>query len=291
MKTQFDPELLSSFYLWFENHLTKDKVKAYKTGCSNSFKYVPFNDLPASKVGYQGIYRSLVADDDIDVINSGFFVNNSFISGDPNNNGGVVTDYKNGRLVFPAASGKSLSITANSTVREINVYTTNQSDEEIIMSSDFIESGNSTPYLYSKTERLDETIYALPACFISSSRSHNEEFAFGGEEDTVSFLKVMVISQDQFMLDATLSCFKDTVRETITHIPFESFPYGNYFSLKSYPYSYQDTISSLQNPQKTLIKSVKSSKVTVDKIRENLNKNLFIGFLDFELSTLRFPRL
>jgi|TARA_R110000824_G_scaffold96232_1_gene230699 hypothetical protein len=291
MKTQFDPELLSSFYLWFENYLVKDKNKAYETGLANTFKHVNFKDLPASQVGYQGVFRSLVADADIDVPNTGFFVGGSFVTADTDANGGVLTDYQNGRLIFPVASGSSLSITANSTVKEINVYTTSQTDEEILMSSDFKEDGAGFPYLYSKDARLDEVIYALPACFISTTSSDNKEFAFGGEEDTRSSIKVMVITDGQYMLDSTLSCFRDSVRTTFSHIPYESMPYGNKFSLKNYPYSYVDTEAALTSPTKSFIEGVKVTKVTVDKIREFLNKNLFIGFIDFDISTLRFPRL
>ena len=48
MKAQFDQTLLSSFYLWFENYLLKDKSQAYSTNASNTFKYVDFADVPSS---------------------------------------------------------------------------------------------------------------------------------------------------------------------------------------------------------------------------------------------------
>ena len=109
MKAQFDQNLLSSFYLWLENRLLKSDAKAYLTNLDNTFKYVDFDDIPADMIGYQGEYRQLVADHNIDVVNSGFFVGGSFITGDSDENGGVYTDYQNGRLLFPEASGnKSL---------------------------------------------------------------------------------------------------------------------------------------------------------------------------------------
>ena len=111
MKAQFDQNLLSSFYLWLENRLLKDDTKAYLTNLTNSFKYVDFNDIPSDMVGYQGEYRQLVAESNIDVVNSGFFVGGSFITGNPASNGGVYIDYQNGRILFPSASGTNLNTT------------------------------------------------------------------------------------------------------------------------------------------------------------------------------------
>ena len=51
MKAQFDQNVLSSFYLWFENRLLRDDAKAYSTGVSNDFKYVDFYDLPSGLSG------------------------------------------------------------------------------------------------------------------------------------------------------------------------------------------------------------------------------------------------
>ena len=54
MKAQFDHNVLSSFYLWFENRLVSSKVKAYNINLSNNFKYVKAYDIPSGYYGYQG---------------------------------------------------------------------------------------------------------------------------------------------------------------------------------------------------------------------------------------------
>ena len=184
MKAQFDQTLLSSFYLWFENYLLKDKSQAYSTNASNTFKYVDFADIPSSHYGYQGQYKQLVAEHNVDVPNSGFFSDGGFVTGDYDNNNGVFTDYDNGRLIFPAYSGTGLTLTANSTVKEVNTYISYDGDLETILHSDFKEAGASYPYQYSKDSELDEQIFFLPACFISLASSDNTEFSFGGEENT-----------------------------------------------------------------------------------------------------------
>tara|TARA_R100001443_G_C3332312_1_gene172587 strand:+ start:155 stop:1039 length:885 start_codon:yes stop_codon:yes gene_type:complete len=294
MKAQFDQNILSSFYLWFENQLIGSKAEAYKIDLDNAFTSGVFPDVPPSHVAFQGKFRQLVGDHGVSQPNSGFFLDGEFITGNSDINGGVFTDYDNGRLIFPQASGTpigSKDLTANSTVKEVNTYISNDTDAQTILHSDFKDSATELPYQYSKTSEYDESTYFLPACFISLASSDNTEFSFGGEEDTRSNIRVMVLSFDNYILDSILSLFRDTVREDLTHIPYEDFPYGFSFSIKNFPYNYNNLVSDQSGPVKSYIKEVRASKVVSEQIRENLNKNISIGFLDFELCTYRFPRL
>jgi len=293
MKAQFDQNVLSSFYLWFENRLLNTKAKAYQTDLDNAFTSGSFPDIPSSHIAFQGKFRQLVAEHNVDTPNSGFFLDGGFVTGNYDKNGSVFTDYDNGRLIFPQASGTvigSKDLTANSTVKEVNTYITNDTDAQTILHSDFKDSATELPYQYSQTGEFDESTYFLPACFISVAASDNTELAFGGEEDTRSKLRVMVLSFDNYTLDSVLSLFRDTVREDITHIPYGDFPYGFSFSIKNFPYSYDNLVSDQADPVKSHILEVSVSKVVSEKIRENLNKNISIGFIDFELCTYRFPR-
>ena len=289
MKSQFDQNLLSSFYLWLERRLLADNAKAYSTDMDNAFQYVDFPDIPSSHVGYQGKFRQLVADHGVDQANSGFFQGGGFVTGNYDGNGGVYTDYDNGRLIFPAASGTSLTLTANSTVKEVNTYIANDGDLQMILQSDFKDG--SLPYQYQQTAELDEDIYFLPACFISVASSDNEPFSFGGEEDTESRIRVMLLSFDNYILDSVLSLLRDTAREDMTHIPYGDFPYGFSFSIKDFPYSYENLVEAQSSPVKSHINKVSVSKVVSEELREKLNKKVSIAFIDFDLSTYRFPRL
>jgi hypothetical protein len=294
MKAQFDQNVLSSFYLWFENRLLGSSAKAYQINLDNAFTSGSFSDVPDTHIAFQGKYRSLVGEHNVDNPNSGFFLGSDFITGNYDKNGGIFTDYENGRLIFPQASGAeigSTALTANSTVKEVNTYITNDTDAQIILHSDFKDSATELPYQYGKTGEFDETTYFLPACFISVASSDNTEFSFGGEEDTRTRMRVMVLSFDNYTLDSVLSLFRDTVRRDITHIPYEDFPYGFSFSLKDFPYSYDDLVASQSNPTKSHIQEVSVSKIVSERIRENLNKNISVGYIDFELCTYRFPRL
>ena len=291
MKAQFDQTLLSSFYLWFENYLVKDKAQAYSADNSNTFKYIDFPDVPSSHYGYQGQFKQLVAEHSVSTPNSGFFSDGGFVTGDYDNNGSVFTDYDNGRLIFPSASGTGLTLTANSTIKEINTYISYDGDLETILHSDFKDSSSSLPYQYEKTSELDEQFYFLPACFLSLASSDNKEFSFGGEENTESRVRVMILSSDNYALDAAISLYRDSAREVFNNIPYESFPYGPFFSIKDFPYNYSTLSDGITSPEKTHIQKVTASKVVSEQLRENLNKGISIGFIDFDLCTYRFPRL
>jgi len=291
MKAQFDQNLLSSFYLWLENRLLKDDTKAYITELQNNFKYVDFDDIPADMVAYQGEYRQLVAEYNVDSVNSGFMVSGTFITGNSDENGGVLTDYQNGRLLFPQASGTDLNISGVYSVKEVNTYISHDDDLEFILHSDFIENGQDSPYFYSDSNHVGEGAYFLPACFISLVSSENTEFAFGGEEDTQSRIRVMVLTKDSYILDSVISRLRDTVREKITHVPYEDFPYAYSYSVKDFPYTYDGLITDQGSDAGcSYIERVTASKVVSEALREKLNQNFSIAFLDFDLSTYRFPR-
>lgn len=287
MKAQFSHELLSSFYLWFEHKLISSDSKAYKKDQSNSFVLTSFNDVPSTHVAYQGKFRQLVSDQTVDKANSGIFVNSGFVTGA---NTGIYIDYNNGRVILPVASGSGLSITANSTIKEINTYLTEDDEEQLLIQGDFIDSSaQSSTHLFSKTSKLNEKTYILPACFINIIKGDSEPLSFGGEVDTKTRIRVIVMALDNYTLVGILSLFEDTQEEIIRHIPYSNFPYGPFNSLKSYPYSYS-TLSS-QYSENSLIEKVRTSKVTSPEIVNKFDKNVLIGFIDFDLSTYRFPRL
>lgn len=292
MKPQFEHTLVSSFYLWFENHLLSDNVKAYTTNNSNNFTAITVNDVPDSYIAYQGEFRQLVAEQNVDVVNSGYFVGGDFMTGDSSATN-VYTDYDNGRLIFPFASGSGLSITANSTVKQVNTYFADEGEENIILHANFIEAGQTDNYLYNQTELLDEPTYILPACFISFINGKNKEFCLGGEENTTNRIRVMVVATDNYFLDGILGTFKDRERDSFTHIPFEDYPYGIFGSIKSFPYDYSalDAAQVEADRNKSKIVKVQTSKLNNGIQHESLGRSLKIGFIDFDVSTYRFPRL
>lgn len=283
MKTQFSHNLLSSFYLWFEGRLLSSQGQAYVVNQSNSFEYADFKDIPPTHIGYQGRFRGLVADHSISNPNSGVFVDGNFVTG---SNTGIFIDYLNGRVILPVASGANLSIEANNAVKEINLYYYENDEAEVVISSDFVDydDPNST-FLTNLSEKIYEKLYLLPACFIKYVSSENESIAFSGERDSKTRMRAMIIAKDNYTIDGVLSLFADTKGSCIPIIPFEDAPYGLFNSVKSFPYSYSSYAANYQT--KSYIENVVTSKLDYSIAMDKMERNILIGFIDFDLSTFR----
>ena len=287
MIPQFTHKLISSFQLWFENKLVSDGCKAYFTNVSNTFRQIDFDDIPSGYYAYQGLHRQLVAEYDVDVPNSGVIINGNFVSGDSED---IYIDYNRGRVVVPEASGDSLNITANHTIKEVNVYLTEDDETQILTQSDFIDtSDTSTTHLSSKVDKLDDNIRLLPACFIKLEKNTCEPLAFGGYSDTPTSVRVIVLASSNYIVDGLLSFFTEQCQKCIPLVPFGDNPYGEIFTLKSYPYAYSDYTGGYG--EKAFISKVRTSKVTDSFSLERLQRNLVLGYIDFELSTYRYPNM
>jgi hypothetical protein len=259
--------------------------QAYVSNQSNTFQYVDFKDVPASLHGYQGRFRGLVADSSISPANSGVFINGSFISG---SNTGVKIDYLNGRVIVPSGSGTGLTITANNTIKEVNIYPYDDDEAQLVISSDFVDYNSQTStFLSSLVNQLDQKTYLLPACFLRYVTTENENAGFGGEKDSKTRIRAVVIAKDNYIIDGVLSLFGDTKGFCVNIIPYEDYPYGKYNTIKSFPYSYSSYITNYQT--KAYIEDVTTSKLDYSIAMDKLEKNILVGFIDFDLSTFRQP--
>jgi len=135
----------------------------------------------------------------------------------------------------------------------------------------------------------DDKIYTVPAVFITLENSENFPFAMGGLDNTVLYMRAVVVADSNYTLDGILSIFRDSARTNFALIDYEDFPYGEFSHIKSHPYKYQNIINGSSNF--VFVDEVKSSKLT-DRSRERItsSKDYKIGFLDFTLSKPRNPR-
>lgn len=281
MKKQFIHKVITSFRLWLEAKMVSDNITAYTTNNSNTFEYVDYSDIPSSYNAYQGKFRQLVTDYDVTVPNSGFFVNGNFVSGDSDI---FLLDYDKGRVLAPSSSGQSLTITANNTVREVNVYMTEDDEEKLLVQNDFIDSSNP-----SSTQLLDnnptDKVFMLPAVFIKLETNENELLTLGGEVDNKISVRVIVLSFSNYITDGVLDFLKEQSLSCIKLT--DNMPYGRSSIIRDYPYQYNNFVNS--ETTSMYIEEVYTSKVTKSLTLEKLQKNLIMGFADFDLSIYRYP--
>jgi hypothetical protein len=286
MKIGFDHELLSSFYLWFDDRLNYF-AEAYKDPIEHTFQQVDSIDIPLNYLAYYSPYRQFVwASDKISVSNQVTIDGN--VVQDRN---GIYIDYNQGRVLVDTGvfgNNKNLDIKGTFAYKTINTYITDETEEAVIVNSDFIISPLNQTYLQ-QNGGFNDKIYTIPAVFLTLANSENHPFAFGGLDCTELNLRAVVVADSNYTLDGILSLFRDSARTCFSLIDFEDFPFGEFSHIKSPPYKYSDLIAS--STKKPFIENVRASKLT-DRSRERItsSKDYKIGFLDFELSKVRNPR-
>ena len=103
--------------------------------------------------------------------------------------------------------------------------------------------------------------------------------------ETITKTTAVIIANEAYELDCILSVFADSYNENIPLCDFDSQPLNEFGSLKTGHYSYQDIKNNYK--EHLFVKNVNSSKMS-DKVKANLLKQFYIGFIDFELSVHRY---
>lgn len=286
MNVGFDHDLLSSLYLWFDDRLNYF-AEAYQPSITHTFEYVDTLDVPSNYHAYYSPYRQLVSASDKVAVNS--FVTIGGVNVVDKN--GIYIDYNNGRVLVDTSiygTSKTLVITGDFAYKTVNTYITDETEENVILNSDFIISPANQTYLQTRGG-FSSKIYTVPAVFLTLANSENKPFAFGGLDNTVTNVRVVVVADSNYTLDGILSIIRDSARSCFSLIDFENFPYGEFSHIKSHPYKYEDLSNA--SSDKCFIEEVVASKLT-DRSRERItsSKDYKIGFLDLQVSKPRNPR-
>lgn len=281
MIPQYIHTLSSSFALWADHVLLKRGL-AYANKTGQFINYVD-DRLPNGWKAWGSPDKQWVSDSSVTGTNipSGVFVNSNF-SGRSN---GLILDYENGRILTSGISSSAI-ITGSYSVKEINVYASNQDEESLIVekTQEYADQKIGTSI---NTRYLSPYDQKIPAMFVNIQTQENKPFALGGMDKTINKINLVAITQTPYQLDGVLGLFADTADEIFKEIPFESYPYTEQGDLKSPPYNYE-TLAANSSEYYT-IDEVKSSKAT-DSLRRSLGTQLYIGFIDIEISKPRYPR-
>lgn len=281
MQNQFDNSLVSSFYLWFDNRIC-NKLQAFSTGQTQSFTYYSGNDTP---LGYNYFYtdnNQLCADSTLVTGGSGITINGTGFNQNTTGTIKILIDNHHSRILISNNVPTGSTISGSFLEKEVNVYPTNESEEDILLNKSFVIASG-IKYLES-IEDVGRRRYMLPCCFLLNDKSKNDPFALGGLKDTKSSFKATVFADNQYQLDAILSTFRDTKHTCFKIIDTDNFPYGRYWNIKNYPYKYGDYVEA------NSIDDCFIEDVGVYKLKEKfpkIRKDTFIGFIEFDISTVR----
>ena len=281
MKIQYDQSLIPSFYLWLEDTLIT-YGEAYVQENQN-FLYADSTDIPNGYYSYFSSDRQFVGMGE-DVPNY-VSISGSQVSQNITGTTKLIIDYNKGRVLVSENVGKTATITGDFKRKEINTYLTTETHEDFIVNSEFTVSGD--PYLNVVSE-MGTRRYTLPAVFIANDTSTNEPFAMGGLDKTNHRINVTIMSDSLYDVESVSALFRDSARRAFKQIPYVSFPYGRWGTLKTHPYTYTGLIAASGT------NGVEVERVNVyrfsDSAKSKLPKDLHIRVAEFDVSNVRNPR-
>ena len=282
MKPQYQHELMTSFFLWFDHELLQ-KGEAYsnKTG---QLYYMEDDRLPSDYVRYSSPYKQWVTDSSI-TGESNPTIPTGFMGSGRNDD--FIFDFENGSVIHTGSSsiGSDQTITGTFAVKDFNVYLSNSTEEDLIIEGKFKLNSR---YGNSATTGIQPYDQVTPAIFLNVEFSRNEGFAFGGMDKTSSTIKAVVLADNEYQLDGVLSIFADSARKIVPKIPFTAHPGTEYGDVKSGAYNY-NTLKNSYSSEPFFIDDVVVSKFS-DRAQSSVPGDIKVGFIDFDISTQRFPR-
>jgi hypothetical protein len=262
------------------------KVEAYKTYTTKLYNYSDPR-LGGDRVVYGSPYKQWAYDKSITglTIPTGFTIDGNFTA---TGTSGMMIDFDNGRIIFNSGVSTGLNITGTYSVKEINSYITDQPEDNLIIEGKYITNSR-----FTVTEtNISPYNPVTPCAFVSIENMDNNGFALGGEDETRVTIKAVIFAENLYQLDGVLSTFADTYNTNFNIIPMTNHPLGEYNNLKTglYPTGYNYITTNAQyTANKCYIYDVTTSKMKDDVLKE-LNPTLHIGFIDFNIGNIRYPR-
>ena len=281
MKPQFQHEVTTSFMLWADNFLLR-KGEAYTNYVSTFYPNPSDDRLSPGLVTYASPHKQWVFDSSIEGANipDGIYDNGTFI---PRDTQGLKLDFDNGRAILDDSFGSAKAgVSGAYAVKDFNFYITNQTEEQLIIDSKF----DTNDRFKQDISGIAPYKQVIPAIFVNSETSENEPFAFGGEDKTSTNIRCVVFAENTYQLDGALSIFNDAKNEVYAKLSFEDHPMNEFGDVTGFNYK---ELSSKTKQQYFHIEDARVSKLS-DRINKNIDPTLFVGFIDFEVTNLRFPR-
>ncbi len=300
MKVQFDHEFQSSLFLYLDNHILYNGEGSGITQGMNFAYYSDTSDVGSiggtDLAAFYAPQKQLVSDGLTSGENKVYLSNSTTVADgwyyqNVNSSELLVIDHYEGRIVMnPDYYGDPdlLNVSGNFATKDFNIYITNESEEQLFVENEFILADDNETY-FESIKGLNLQRYVVPAVFISLNNTDNIPYGFGGEDDTREYPRIVCVADSNYGLDGILSLGRDIKQTSFPQIPFEDFPYGQFFHVKGNEYSYTGLKSDHPNSNYAYIENSTTSKL-YDRSSNKIPKNLRIGFIDLEVSNIRYPR-
>ena len=275
MKSQFNNQLLSSFNLWFNNRLLNNGQ-----GYTNHIGVTGYFQPESSRTGYCWAfpYKALVFDSSASgaLIMSGVYNQaGQFLTRES----GITIDFIHGRVFSPINLGPVIS--GSFSTNEYNVYVSTEEETELYLDRLF----NQNPNIQLPATGVTYGRFAAPCAILTNAYNRNEAYAFGGQDISKKTIRAFVVSDNNYAQEAISSLMIDSARSYFPLISSANTPINGQGDIKGGIYNYVNLAAS-QTPN-VFIEDVVSLKMGENS---NKNKNFTIVILEFDLSTIRYPR-
>jgi hypothetical protein len=290
MKPQFQHQITTSFALWLDYYLLK-KGEAFKNYTTNLTQLADDRLMDDLK-GFSSPYKQWVFDIGIPgvTVPTKITVDGSDRLKTPTEGSfedfPFFFDFNNGRVLMPSTA-TATTVSASYSVKDFNIYVTNETEENLIIESQF-----NTNSRFQETEApIPPYDQVLPAIFINNSRNINDPFSLGGEDKTLTDIRCVVMAENMYQLDGVLSIFNDSNKECFAALAFEDHPLNELGEATDFNYKALSDARLASNPSALHhIDRTDVSKLS-DRVTIKIDPNTFVGFIDFEILSYRYPRI
>lgn len=278
MRANFYNQANASFLLWLDHEILSEGVAYQNT--SGALFASSDNQFFQHKV-FASPYSQWVADASISGANvpTGVFVNN-VMNGRGTN--GLKINFNEGKVLFEN-SFAGTNVTASYAIKDFNVYLTSEDDTSLLFKNKF----SPKPKTPQEFAALPPDTKVFPCIFVKFDQGENSPFAFGGMDSTNCNVRVFVLSDDVFKLDAVLGILQDSARKCFPIISNSNLPFNIYGDLKSGSYYNYEQLTGFMSMN---IDSVKTQKLP-ENANSTINPRCFAGYADFKLVSYRYPRI
>ena len=178
------------------------------------------------------------------------------------------------------------TITGQFALKDYHIELTNEPEETLLFETKYNLRSKVSKSLSGIAP--DEITY--PIIYLRNNGGSNIPFQFGGTDLTQTNVRVIVITDSQFSLDATLGYLKDLYNTPIPLIPANEFPFNAFGGLRSGVYNYdQLTSGHLANNNYAWVDRSFAAPYnqTVKVDVQTLNPDVFAGFVELNISKPR----
>ena len=288
MIPQFDNILMTSMLFWLDNKILTNG-QAYTNYQS---VFYPLPNMYYGYYTYGAPFKQMVIDCSISGANiiSGIYINGSFTLPGQNNLTGI--DSSNGQLYFNSPVSNSTTVlSGNYAVKDFNIYLTSKTEENVLFETQY----QINPKTYQNPTGLPLGSETYPVIYLKYQGGKNKPLAFGGYDQTIGNVRVIILADSVFSLDAVTSIMRDTSRELIPLIYPNEMPFNSLNSVNSpdHCFNYKKLTANKTNTDDYLyINEVNVTKTDTRLLTatNSLNRNVYSAFVDFEVVKNRYPR-